>query len=59
MEAASGKVIDSSGRVYTFWTGWDAEGNAPTFRIWKQVDHEPRWEQSTAYKRARAAVGLD
>ncbi len=59
MEAASGKVIDATGRVYRFWTAWDAERNAPTFSIWKQAEHEPRWERSAAYRRARAAVGLD
>jgi len=59
VEAASGKVLDAEGRVYRFWTAWDVERGTPTFRIWKRVDPEPRWERSMAYRRARAAVGLD
>ena len=59
METTSGKVMDASGRVYRFWTAWDAERSTPTFRLWEPVESEPRWERSAADKRARAAVGLD
>ena len=59
MEAASGKVIDATGRVYRFWTGWDADRDQPTFRVWEPAEHSPRWERSAAYRRAREVVGLD
>jgi len=58
MEAASGKVLDADGRVYRFWTAWDVERGELTFRVWKPMSPEPRWEASSEYQRARQALGL-
>ena len=58
MEAASGYVIDSEGRVYRFWTAWDSVQDKPTFRVWRQEEYDQRWERRSAYRRARQAVGL-
>jgi hypothetical protein len=58
-EEASGNVIDSRGHVYFFWTAWDAERGAPTFRIWREQQPQERWLRSADYRRARRAVGLD
>ena len=58
VEESSGSVIDDHGRVFDFWTAWDARRERPTFRFWRQVDPEPHWERSAEYRRARQAVGL-
>ena len=54
----SGHVIDERGRVFAFWTGWDAARNAFTFESWEQAEPEPHWSESAEYRRAREAVGL-
>jgi hypothetical protein len=58
LESASGFVIDEHGRVFSFWTAWDAEGERLTFSEWEQVEPRPHWERRAEYRRARAAVGL-
>lgn len=58
VEAASGHVIDDSGHIYRFWTGWNGEAGQPWFRIWKPTTPEPRWDHSAEYQRARQEVGL-
>jgi hypothetical protein len=57
-EETSGHVIDSSGRTYAFWTGWDTNRGAVTLSQWDPVDAEPQWIQSPEYRGARDAVGL-
>ena len=57
-EDASGFVVDQHGRVFFYWTGWDAERDAVVFSTWKQVAPEPGWERDPEYQRARAAVRL-
>jgi hypothetical protein len=57
-EECSGNVIDEYGRVFFFWTDWDAEHNTPMMRIWEQEEPESRWAASAEYRRARRAVGL-
>ena len=54
----SGHVIDEQGRVFAFWTGWDAARNVFTFESWEQVEPESHWSESAEYRRAREAVGL-
>ncbi len=56
-EECSGNVVDEQGRVFFFWTAWDAERGIPKLRIWEREDPEPRWAESAEYHRARAAVG--
>ena len=58
-ESMSGNVIDAEGRVYFFWTDWDAERNGPAFGIWRREEPEEHWLESKEYRGARAAVGLD
>lgn len=58
MEAASGKVLAGDGRVYRFWTAWDAGRDELTFAVWERAEPEAGWERSVAYKRARAALEL-
>lgn len=56
--AESGFAINEQGRVFSFWTGWDATRNAFTFESWEQVEPEPFWSESAEYRQARQAVGL-
>ena len=58
-ESMSGNVIDSDGRVYFFWTDWDAARGGPTFGTWRPVAPADDWSRSGEYRAARAAVGLD
>ena len=57
-EEGSGYVIDDRGRVFFWWTAWDAERRAVTFKTWEEVEPEPRWAASAEYREARAAAGL-
>lgn len=57
-EAMSGHVVDERGRIYFFWTDWDAERERPRFSTWEEVAAEPAWSSSDEYLDARAAVGL-
>ena len=57
-ESVSGHVIDEAGRVYFFWTDWDAARGRPVFTTWKQVEPEPSWSASKEYRQARASLGL-
>ena len=58
-ESMSGNVIDAQGRVYFFWTDWDAERQGPKLGIWRKEEPEEHWLESREYRDARAAVGLD
>ena len=58
-EAMSGHVVDEQGRVFTFWTGWDAERQAPVFVTWREVGPDDRLNADREYLQARRAVGLD
>jgi hypothetical protein len=58
-EDLSGYVVDEHGRVFFFWTAWDAERDEPAFETWRQVEPEPHWADSEEYREARAVVGLD
>lgn len=58
IEVTSGHVLDTSGRVFRFWTDWDAERNQPAFKTWKLATPNLRWEHIGEYQLARAALGL-
>jgi hypothetical protein len=58
-EESSGCVLDASGRVFSFWTGWDAGRGQKILAEWEEVSVEPHWRRSAEYRRARAAVGLE
>jgi hypothetical protein len=57
-ESMSGHVVDQLGRVFIFWTDWDAARKRPVFTTWKQLKPEPSLLASKEYQRARAALGL-
>jgi hypothetical protein len=57
-EEKSGYVVDSSGRIYSFWTGWDDVRCEVTFSEWMLTDEEPEWRGVSEYERARGAAGL-
>ena len=57
-EDVSGHVIAEDGRVFFFWTAWDAERGRPTLGTWQEVKGEIAGAGSGEYRRARAAVGL-
>ncbi len=57
-ESMSGLVIDERGRVFMFWTDWDAARGRPVFTTWKQIEPEPALMASPEYRSARSAVGL-
>ena len=54
----SGHVIDESGRIFMFWTDWDAARGRPVFTTWQQVEPASSLSDSSEYREARAAVGL-
>ena len=58
VEDASGYAIDSSGRVFSFWLGWDQTRGVTTVTEWDQVDPEPDWIDDPEYRRAREKMGL-
>lgn len=58
-EEVSGCLIDEHGRVFSFWTEWDAKGSAPTLGEWEQIEPQPHWARIREYQEARKAVGLD
>jgi len=57
-ESMSGHVIDELGRVFIFWTDWDAARGRPVFTTWEQIEPEPALNASREYQEARALVGL-
>ena len=57
-EETSGFVLHDDGRVFSFWTGWDAARGEPVFTEWEQVEPEAHWMRSAEYRRARERVGL-
>lgn len=57
-EEKSGYVVDDRGRAFAFWTGWDEAAESIQFAEWEQVEIEDAWNESSEYRRARAAAGL-
>jgi hypothetical protein len=58
VEEASGYVLDKTGRVFSFWLGWDPGLEEGAFTAWREVDPEPHWSTDPEYRRARKRVGL-
>jgi hypothetical protein len=57
-EDVSGHVVAEDGRVFFFWTDWDAERGQPTLGTWQEVKGEIAGRGSGEYRQARATVGL-
>jgi hypothetical protein len=57
-EALSGYVVDPTGRVYSFWLGWDDEHREPALTEWAEEQPESDWLSNPEYRRAREALGL-
>ena len=57
-EDVSGYVVDDRGRVFFFWTGWDAARGEVALETWHEIAPKPGWEQSAEYRAARRAAGL-
>ena len=57
-EEQSGLVLDESGRVFSYWLGWDSTLGAPALTVWEQVEPEPTWLEHDEYREARQALGL-
>jgi hypothetical protein len=57
-ESMSGHVVDEVGRVFFFWTDWDAARKRPVFTTWQQIEPSASLMASAEYRAARKAVGL-
>src|SRR4249919_771481 len=57
-ESMSGLVVDELGRVFIFWTDWDAARERPVFTTWTKIQPEPALTASNEYRQARASLGL-
>jgi hypothetical protein len=57
-EEFSGNAVDRDGRIWMFWTEWDAERSAIGFAYWVEIVPDSRWVGSSEYEQARAQVGL-
>lgn len=57
-EAMTGHVLDEAGRVFLFWTDWDAARARPVFTTWQQVQPEAGLLASVEYREARDALRL-
>src|SRR5438067_13197980 len=57
-EETSGYVISDVGKIYSFWTGWDAARSDVVFIEWDAVEEEAEWRGVGEYERARARAGL-
>jgi hypothetical protein len=57
LEETSGYVVDTHGRVFSFWTGWDAERGKMVFRHWDAVEPERDWLEDEEYREALDKVG--
>jgi len=56
-ESMSGLIVDEHGRIFMFWTDWDAARHRPVFTTWQQLDPS-KLRDSKEYREARKAVGL-
>jgi hypothetical protein len=57
-EVTSGTVIDRSGTVYSFWTGWNDERNEPMLVRWREIRRDSDWLEDEEFRDALDAVGL-
>lgn len=58
IEEISGYVVDKTGRISSFWLGWDEQLGAPALVEWEPVEPEPNWAGESEYQRARQDAGL-
>jgi hypothetical protein len=58
VEEASGYLVDETGRVYSFWLGWDPRHGRTALTEWERVDPDPDWIEEPEYRRALQTVGL-
>src|SRR4051794_25909042 len=58
IEPTSGYVVDSQGRIFAFWLGWDAEQNRPALVRWRPAQPQVDWAEDDEYRTARRQVGL-
>ena len=58
LEEASGYVIDHTGRVHSFWLGWDQERGGPALVDWEEETPGPSWANVEEYRSARRKVSL-
>jgi len=57
-ESMAGHIVDELGRVFFFWTDWDAARGRPVFITWRQIEPSPSLIASKEYRQARASLGL-
>lgn len=57
LEESSGYVLDTSGRVYSFWLGWSERLGEPVFTEWQEIKPESAWNDAAEYQRAREILG--
>ncbi len=58
LEEESGYALLPDGRVFFFWTGWDAERRAPILKYWDEATPGPDWTDDQEYVRARERLGV-
>ena len=57
-ESASGYVIDSEGRVFSFWLDWDDEQDRIAFTEFDRIEPELDWGEDEEYREAQTDAGL-
>ena len=57
-ESASGYVVDSHGRVFFFWLGWDHGRGLPCLVQWDEADQATTDRSDPEYRQACEAAGL-
>lgn len=53
-EEMSGYVVRPDGYAHFFWTGWDAERQADTFTVWRDVEAQAQWADDDEFREALA-----
>ena len=56
-EEASGYVVDSEGRTYRYWLGWDRSRHEPAFTRWDQTQPKTDWLDDGEYLQALKDAG--
>jgi hypothetical protein len=57
-DAATGYVVDESGRIFFFWLDWNIAEGRPDFIHWRQTETRPEWLDDAEYVVARHEAGL-
>lgn len=58
LEEASGYMVHRKGDVMSWWLGWNPNLGEPALTVWEPAQPQPRWRNSSEYRRARERVGL-